>query len=160
MRRACLLLLCLSLSGLGSSGCAVITDIIGSEKRVVYKFDRSFVVTDPAFRRSLDTFGTQMVSGNTAELLENGDEIFPSMTKAIREARVSVNLETYIFQPDEAGRQFADAMIEAAGRGVEVRLLIDAVGSNLGNLQIPLEQAGVKWRQYRPVRLFSIYKAG
>jgi cardiolipin synthase len=160
MRRACLLLLCLSLSGLGSSGCTVITDIIGSEKRVVYKFDRGFVVTDPAFRRSLDTFGTQMVSGNTAELLENGDEIFPSMTKAIREAKVSVNLETYIFQPDEAGRQFADAMIEAARRGVEVRLLIDAVGSKLGNLQQPLEQAGVKWREYRPLRLFSIYRAG
>jgi cardiolipin synthase len=161
MRRACLLLLCLSLTaGLGSTGCTVISDIVGSEKRVVYKFDRSFVVTDPAFRRSLDTFGTQMVSGNTAELLENGDEIFPSMTKAIREARVSVNLETYIFQPDEAGRQFADAMIEAARRGVEVRLLIDAVGSKLGDLQKPLEDAGVLWREYRPVRLFSIHKVG
>ena len=161
MRRACCFLLCLSLfSGLGSTGCTVISDIIGSEKRVVYKLDRGFVVTDPAFRRSLDTFGTQMVAGNTAELLENGDEIFPSMTKAIREAKVSVNLETYIFQPDEAGRQFADAMIEAAGNGVEVRLLIDSWGSKLGDLQKPLEEAGVKWREYRPVRLFSIYKVG
>src|SRR5215471_1906469 len=161
MRRACCFLLCLSLfSGLGSTGCTVISDIIGSEKRVVYKLDRGFVVTDPAFRRSLDTFGTQMVAGNTAELLENGDEIFPSMTKAIREAKISVNLETYIFQPDEAGRQFADAMIEAAGNGVEVRLLIDSWGSKLGDLQKPLEEAGVKWREYRPVRLFSIYKVG
>jgi cardiolipin synthase len=147
MRRACLLLLCLQPHGRARLDyCTVITDIIGSEKRVVYKFDRGFVVTDPAFRRSLDTFGTQMVPGNTAELLENGDQIFPSMTKAIREAKVSVNLETYIFQPDEAGRQFADAMIEAAGRGVEVRLLIDAVGSKLGDLQKPLADAGVLWR--------------
>jgi cardiolipin synthase A/B len=161
MRRACVLLLCLGLiSGLGSTGCTVISDIVGSEKRVVYKFDRGFVVTDPAFRRSLDTFGTQMVAGNTAQLLNNGVEIFPVMTKAIREAKVSVNLETYIFQPDDAGRQFADAMIEAAQRGVEVRLLIDDVGSKLGDLQAPLEAAGVKWRKYRPVRLFSIYKVG
>src|SRR6266496_129464 len=156
-----LLLLTVASAGfLGSSGCTVISDIIGSEKRDVYKFDHPFTVSDPAFRRSLDTFGTAMVPGNTAELLKNGDEIFPAMTNAIRQAQKTVNLETYIFQPDEAGRQFADAMIEAAGRGVEVRLLIDAWGSKLGDFQDRLEKAGVKWRKYRPIRLFSIYKVG
>jgi len=149
-----------SLVLLGSSGCTVISDLIGSEKRDVYKFDHSFTVSDPAFRRSLDTFGTAMIPGNTAELLKNGDEIFPAMTAAIRQAQKTVNLETYIFQPDEAGRQFADAMIDAAKRGVEVRLLIDAWGSKLGDLQDGLERAGVRWRKYRPVRLFSIYKVG
>jgi cardiolipin synthase A/B len=143
-----------------SSGCTVISGIIGSEKRDIYKFDLAFTTSDPSFRRSLDTFGTAMVPGNTAELLKNGDEIFPAMTKAIREAQKTVNLETYIFQPDEAGRQFADAMVEAAGRGVEVRLLIDAFGSKLGDLQDRLEKAGVRWRKYRPLRLFSIYKVG
>src|SRR4029079_9690313 len=82
------------------------------------------------------------------------------MTKAIREAKKTVNLETYIFQPDEAGRQFADAMVEAARRRVEVRLLIDAWGSKLGDLQDRLEKAGVRWRKYRPLRLFTIYKVG
>jgi cardiolipin synthase len=114
-----------SLGLLSSSGCTVISDLIGSEKRDVYKFEHQFTVSDPAFRRSLDTFGTAMIPGNTAELLKNGDEIFPSMTGAIRQAQKTVNLETYIFQPDEAGKQFADAMMEAARRGVEVRLLID-----------------------------------
>jgi cardiolipin synthase len=162
MRRAfALSLSCLVSAGLlGSSGCTVISDLIGSEKRNVYKFDHPFVVADPAFRRSLDTFGTAMIPGNAAELLKNGDEIFPAMTKAIRQAQKTVNLETYIFQPDEAGRQFADAMVEAAGRGVEVRLLIDAWGSKLGDLQERLEKAGVKWRKYRPIRLFSIYRMG
>src|SRR5437899_2899170 len=154
-------LLCLAAAGLlGSSGWTVFSDLIGSEKRDVYKFDHPFAVADPAFRRSLDTFGTTMTSGNTAELLKNGDEIFPAMTAAIRQAQASVNLETYIFQPDEAGRQFADAMIDAAKRGVEVRLLIDAWGSKLGDLQNGLEKAGVRWRKYRPIRLFSIYKVG
>jgi cardiolipin synthase len=138
----------------------VISDLIGSEKRDVYKFDHPFTVSDPAFRRSLDTFGTAMISGNTAELLKNGDEIFPAMTAAIRQAQKTVNLETYIFQPDEAGRQFADAMMEAARRGVEVRLLIDAWGSKLGDLQDGLEKAGVRWRKYRPIRLITIYKVG
>ena len=160
MRRVILRLALLVLALAGSPGCTLINNVVGSEKRDLYKFDRPFTVSDPAFRRSLDTFGTVMVGGNTAELLKNGDEIFPTMTKAIREARTSVNLETYIFQPDEAGRQFADAMIEAARRGVEVRLLIDAWGSSLGDLQGPLEKAGVKWKKYRPLRLFSIYKVG
>jgi cardiolipin synthase len=162
MRRASavILLTLAAVGGFGSSGCTVISDAIGSEKRDVYKFDHPFTVSDPAFRRSLDTFGTAMVSGNTAELLKNGDEIFPAMTSAIRQAQKTVNLETYIFQPDEAGRQFAEAMIEAAQRGVEVRLLIDAWGSKLGDLQDRLEKAGVKWRKYRPIRVISIYKVG
>ncbi|HYR46641.1 MAG TPA: phospholipase D-like domain-containing protein [Thermoanaerobaculia bacterium] len=162
MRRAFTLpLFCLASAGLlGSCGCTVISDLIGSEKRDVYKFDHPFAVADPAFRRSLDTFGTTMIPGNTAELLKNGDEIFPAMTAAIRQAQKTVNLETYIFQPDEGGKQFADAMIDAARRGVEVRLLIDAWGSKLDDLREPLEKAGVHWRKYRPVRLFSIYKVG
>src|SRR6266508_1113612 len=163
MRRALLppLLLAVASAGfLGSSGCTVISDIIGSEKRDVYKFDHRFTVDDPASRRSLDAFGTAMVPGNTAELLKNGDEIFPAMTNAIRQAQKTVNLETYIFQPDEAGRQFADAMIEAAQCGVEVRLLIDAWGSKLGDLRDRIEKAGIRWRKYRPVRLFSFYKVG
>jgi cardiolipin synthase len=162
MRRVCpvLLLAIAAAIAFGSSGCTLIANVVGSEKRDVYKFEHSFTVADPAFRRSLDAFGTAMVAGNTAELLKNGEEIFPAMTKAIREAQKTVNLETYIFQPDEAGRQFADAMIEAAGRGVEVRLLIDAWGSKLGDLQDGLEKAGVRWRKYRPLRLFSIYKVG
>jgi cardiolipin synthase len=162
MQRACsiLLLAVASAGAFGSSGCTLIANVVGSEKRDIYKFDHSFTVADPAFRRSLDAFGTAMVAGNTAELLKNGDEIFPAMTRAIREAQKTVNLETYIFQPDEAGRQFADAMIEAAGRGVEVRLLIDAWGSKLGDLQDGIEKAGVRWRKYRPLRLVTIYKVG
>src|SRR6266545_5291046 len=144
----------------GTSGCTVINDLIGSEKRDVYKFDHPFTVEEPSFRRSVEALGNPMVSGNKAELLKNGDEIFPAMTRDIREAKRTVNLETYIFQPDEAGHQFADAMIAAAKNGVEVRLLIDSWGSKLGGLAKPLENAGVKVRKYRPLRLFSIYKVG
>ncbi len=162
MRRAITLVLLAvaSVGGFVSAGCTVTSDLVGREKRDVYKFDHPFTISDPAFRRSLDTFGTAMVPGNTAELLKNGDEIFPAMTKAIREAKMTVNLETYIFQPDEAGREFADAMIEAANHGVEVRLLIDAWGSKLGDLRDRIEKAGIRWRKYRPVRLITIYKLG
>lgn len=156
------LLLALAVTaGLGaSSGCTFINNVIGSEKQDVYKFDHPFKVEDASFRRSMDTLGNAMVPGNDAQLYRNGDEIFPAMTRDIREAKVSVNLETYIFQPDKAGRQFADAMIVAAKRGVQVRLLIDSWGSKLKGLEGELKAAGVHVRKYRPLRLFSIYKVG
>jgi cardiolipin synthase len=142
------------------SGCSLVSYIVGKEKRDVYKFEQPFTVSDPDFRRSAEALGSPMVGGNTAELLENGDEIFPAMTRDIREAKKTVNLETYIFQPDKAGRQFADAMIEAAKRGVEVRLLIDGWGGKFKGLKKELDDAGVVAKKYRPLRLFSIHKVG
>ena len=142
------------------SGCSLVSYVVGKEKRDVYKFEQPFTVSDPDFRRSAEALGTPMVNGNSAELLENGDAIFPAMTRDIREAKHSVNLETYIFQPDRAGRIFADAMIDAAKRGVEVRLLVDGWGGKYKELKKELDAAGVKAKKYRPLRLFSIYKVG
>ena len=160
-RRGRILLPLLALAALaGEPGCTFIINVIGSEKRDVYKFDRPFDAESTEFRRSTEALGNPMLEGNDARLLLNGDQIFPAMTKDIREAKKTVNLETYIFQPDEAGRQFADAMIAAARRGVQVRFLIDAQGSKLGNLKEALEAAGVQVKKFRPLRLFAIHKIG
>jgi cardiolipin synthase len=150
----------LAVLALGSGGCTVINAVIASEKRDVYEFDHPFRVGQPEFRRSLESFGNPMVGGNRARLLANGDEIFPAMTDAIRNAAKSVDLESYIFQNDEAGRQFADAMIAAARRGIPVRLLVDAYGSSLGALGDEMKNAGVQVRIYRPIRLLTIWKIG
>lgn len=160
VRRGLLVSVAAAAAALLSSGCTVTRTVISSEKREIYHFKPDFGVADPQFRRSLDNLNSRVVGGNTAKILKNGDEIFPAMTGDIRAAKTTVNLESYIFQPDEAGKQFAAAMIDAAHRGVEVRLLIDAYGSKLGDLEEPLKQAGVKVRIYRPIRLISIYKIG
>ena len=153
-------LLACSFAAIFGSGCTVLRTVISSDKRELYHFQPDFGVEEPQFRRSLDTLSSSMTAGNAAEILENGDQIFPAMTRDIREAKSTVDLESYIFQPDEAGREFADAMMDAAKRGVEVRLLIDDYGSTLGDLDEPLKKAGVKVRVYRPIRLISIYKIG
>jgi cardiolipin synthase len=131
--------------------------LVPSDQRHHYTFVPAFTVEDPQFRRALDGFGSVMVGGNAAVLLENGDGVFPAMTKDIREAKVSVDIEVYIFKPDEAGRLFADAMIEAARRGVEVRLLVDDQGGKLGNLKKELEAAGVDCKKYRPVGRYAVF---
>jgi cardiolipin synthase len=70
-----------------------------------------------------------LVYGNRVEPLIGGDDAFPKMLAAIDAAERSVSLESYIFDNDRAGRMFAEALGRAVKRGVEVRVLIDSVGS-------------------------------
>ncbi len=70
-----------------------------------------------------------LLSGNRIDPLVNGDESYPVMLEAIQEARRTISLVTYIFVRDEVGMAFAHALGEAARRGVEVRVLIDAMGT-------------------------------
>lgn len=129
------------------------------DKRSVYQYDHSFAVEDDAFRRSLSAFGFAMVDGNRAEILNNGDAIFPAMTAAIRAARSTVNLESYIFNDDQAGKIISEALMDAARRGVEVRVLVDGTGSKFsGPLLDRMRKTGVKAAMYRPIRPWTLHK--
>ncbi len=68
-------------------------------------------------------------TGNTIDVLDTGDKAYGGMLQAIASAERSILLETYIFDRDRIGQRFAKALIEAVRRGVEVRVLIDAVGA-------------------------------
>jgi cardiolipin synthase len=70
-----------------------------------------------------------LVEGNRVELLENGDQIFPPMLEAIRAAEQSVNMLTYIYWQGDIARRFARELAAACRRGVEGRVLLDAVGA-------------------------------
>jgi cardiolipin synthase len=139
------------------SGCVAVKPLVPKDQRDHYTFSPSFSVEDPQFRRSLDNFGSFMTGGNDAQILENGDGVFTPMLKDIREAKTSINFEAYIFKSDEAGRRFADALIAAAHRGVQVRLLVDAQGGKLGKLKKEMESAGVKCKSYRPPSRYAIW---
>lgn len=73
--------------------------------------------------------GSPLIAGNTISILPSGDEAFPTMIDAIRSARHSVALASYIFRNDAIGRSFIQALVETQGRGVTVRVLIDSIGS-------------------------------
>ena len=133
---------------------------IFSEKRTVYHYEPSYGVDSPEFLRSLDGLGTEMIPGNTARLLENGDRIFPEMLAAIARAERSINLEIYIFNQGVIATRFAAALAERARAGVEVRILVDAWGSTLGPLEPQLTAAGVIVRKYKPLKLYSIDNMG
>ncbi|CAM5219385.1 Cardiolipin synthase OS=Castellaniella defragrans OX=75697 GN=HNR28_002930 PE=4 SV=1 [Castellaniella defragrans] len=68
-------------------------------------------------------------NGNHVTLLDSGDEAYPAMLEAIDGARHCIALQTYIFDHDRIGLQFAEALHRAQDRGVMLRVLIDSVGS-------------------------------
>ena len=71
----------------------------------------------------------QTENDNAVTLLHNGDEAYPQMIAAIDAARRSVGLSSYLFRADAIGLTFIDALDRARQRGVEVRVLIDSIGS-------------------------------
>lgn len=70
-----------------------------------------------------------LVGGNRIEPLADGDAAYPAMLDAIRQAKHSVGMATYIFDRGKVAAQFVDALADAVARGVEVRVLIDALGA-------------------------------
>lgn len=73
--------------------------------------------------------GDPLLAGNAITVLHGGDEAYPAMLDAIGSARRSVAMASYIFRNDASGRAFADALIAARRRGVDVRVLLDGIGS-------------------------------
>lgn len=99
-----------------------------------------------------------LLPGNRIEPLVTGDEAYPAMLEAIKRASQTVSFVTYIFDRDEVGMAFAHALGEAARRGVEVRVLIDATGSRYSwpTILQTLRQEGVKYARFLPFALWHL----
>jgi len=95
---------------------------------------------------------THFLAGNTIQLLRNGSEFFPALEAAIHNAHHEIYLQTYIFEADKTGVNIGDALMEAAQRGVVVRVLLDGFGSkDLPKSYVKnLEKNGVNVMFYRP----------
>ena len=71
-----------------------------------------------------------LLGGNLVTPLLTGDEAFPKMLEAIREARHHIHLQSFIIGNDATGREFMDAVAAKAREGVRVRVLYDRFGSS------------------------------
>ncbi len=117
--------------------------------------------------RLADDFATQLtrigdtvtqrprLPGNQVTALENGENAFPLMLEAIRAARQSIWLSTYIFETDEVGREFIAALAAAAARGAQVHVLVDGIGEwySWPHAVRLLRHAGVRAARFLPPRL-------
>lgn len=104
--------------------------------------------------------GRPLFDGNRIEPLVDGDEAFPAMLAAIESAERSVTIVSYIFDNDFAGVEFRDALVRARDRGVEVRVLIDDVGSRYTKptMVSELRAAGVPVAAFLPTRVPRLFK--
>jgi cardiolipin synthase len=95
--------------------------------------------------------GAPLRTGGTVELLNNG-QFFPSLLEAVRAAKHTVNFSAYIWEDGKASDQVLAAFVEAARRGVQVRVLLDGMGGMQAPSMDALEAAGGKVVTFRPAR--------
>ena len=103
-------------------------------------------------RRRLEALlGIPATEGNQLTLLKNGDEIFPAMLAEIRAAQRTIDFLTFVYWKGDIAHEFAHALAERATAGVEVRVLIDAVGGRLmdGSLLEHMSRCGVQVEWFR-----------
>ncbi len=70
-----------------------------------------------------------LTAGNSVEILHNGEQAYPAMLREIEAAESHVFLSTYIFETNQTGRDFVDALGRAVLRGVDTKVIVDGVGS-------------------------------
>lgn len=84
-------------------------------------------------------------------IFSNGDNYFNSLVAEINAAKTSIDLETYIFNPDDLGKKIVDALCRAAKRGVAVKVLVDGAGTpTWSNFANTLESASAQTRIFHP----------
>ena len=95
-------------------------------------------------------------SNNRVVILNNGEEKFPKLMEKIQEARHHIHVEYYILEDDEIGNKVMDLLCEKAKSGIEVRMIVDDLGSNhLRTKTIrKLRKSGIQFNVYNPV-IFS-----
>jgi cardiolipin synthase len=124
----------------------------------------AFAALHPAFtglaRLGEQVTGNPLLDGHRVEPLLDGDAAYPAMLAAIDAAAASVTLVSYIFDNDAAGEAFLDALVRARARGIEVRVLIDDVGSRYTKPTMVrrLRDAGVPVAAFLPTRVPRLYQ--
>ncbi|MBA2341162.1 MAG: cardiolipin synthase [Pyrinomonadaceae bacterium] len=111
------------------------------------------------FQRMLEALtDAQIHCGNRIEVLTNGEVYYEAELEAIRAAEHSINLEAYIFKKGEVGKRFVEALTERAQAGVEVRLVLDALGSftSWESYFERLRAAGGQVAWYHPFRWYNL----
>ncbi|MET9118224.1 phospholipase D-like domain-containing protein [Streptomyces longwoodensis] len=112
-------------------------------------------------RRRLERLiGVAATEGNELIPLRNGDKIFPAMLAAIRGARHTIDMMTFVYWRGQIARDFAAALADRAEAGVRVRLLLDGFGAKEiePDLLDLMDEAGVQVAWFRKPVWLSPFK--
>jgi cardiolipin synthase len=116
---------------------------------------------DPRFADYVASLvGAPVERGDRYWVLRNGDEVFPAMLEAIRQAKRRISFESFIYEDGVVGDQFTRELAAAANRGVSVRIVLDAFGATLSDeSEAILRQAGVQVAWFNLLRPWTLEEA-
>jgi cardiolipin synthase A/B len=124
-----------------------------------YRLRGEVDVSEPSFLWAAEALTGAAVSyGNDADLLINGDRIFPAYLGAIRDADETVNLLTYAYWRGDIAVEVADTLCAKASEGVECNVVLDAVGAAKMDRKLvgKLRDAGVQVCFFRPPKPYAV----
>ena len=127
-----------------------------------YEIGTDLEVDSPDFMRAAEALtGAPITEGNSAELLINGDEIFPAFLETIEGAQRTLNLQTYVYWRGEIAEDVADAVCRKARDGVACRVILDALGAaQMRRDQVAaMRDAGAEVLLFRPPKPYAIKRA-
>ena len=128
----------------------------------MYPLEADLDVDSAEFQNTIEgVTGMPFIAGNRVVIYNNGDEFYPAMLDAIESAEQSITMEHYIYWDGEVGRRFAEALAEKARQGVEVKLLLDAIGSATLGKEIfrILAAGGCQLAWFRPIHWYTLHRA-
>lgn len=141
-------------------GIAVLIVIIWS---IRHRSDPDFQLEEPPVRFELAKESivglthSSLASGNEIELLENGDGCFPRLFSDIDSAKRSVHFESYLWKPGELSDTLTNHLVDAARRGVAVRVMLDGTGGKITKEQTKrLKDAGAHVHSFRKLSLTNL----
>src|SRR5215203_5424217 len=124
-----------------------------------YRLRGEVDVAEASFLRAAESLtGAPVSYGNDAELLINGDEIFPAYLDSIRRAEETVNLLTYAYWRGDIAIEVADTLCEKASAGVECNVILDAVGAAKMDRKLihKMRDSGVQVCFFRPPKPYAV----
>lgn len=124
-----------------------------------YDIDTDLDVTSEDFLRAAEALtGAPISKGNKAELLINGDRIFPAFLETIASAERTLNVQTYVYWRGEIAGEVAGAIGDKAREGVSCKVILDALGAvqMKRSLVKEMREAGVEVILFRPLKPYAI----
>jgi cardiolipin synthase len=107
-------------------------------------------VADPAFIPTIEAYAIAPVgSGNTVDVLLNGDQIFPALLAAIRSARETITYAQYFYEEGPIAREIAEAFAERCRAGAEYRETMTRAGCQVAT-----------FRPLSPLSLVAVFGVG
>jgi cardiolipin synthase A/B len=149
-------------AGLAAAGAGwYVSDSLRHRREGAFGYDlgTTLEVDSPDFLRASEALtGAPISEGSEVELFVNGDQIFPALLETIRSAEKTLTFETYVYWRGDVTEKISEAICERARAGVDVKVLLDALGSvQMDSGQITaMREAGAVVHRFRPVRPYTM----